>query len=297
MTSLKVKVVQTGQIPADMDAAWAGLEADFIRYAEGYDVVVFPELATTPYFGCTGDDQYRAWAEPVDGERVARLAATAKSLQTGLVFGFYEAGEDGRLYNSAVLIDADGEIVQGLGHDGLPRSAYRKTAIPQGTVGESPVNEKQFFEPGDGVVTFDFCGAKVAVLICYDRTFPEYWIAARQAGAEVVFALVSSMGFRETLFVQELQVRALETQVWIVAANRGGTETIAGLSTDYFGLSTIITPDARVIAQAPAHQAGVTIEADLDLAEVARVRDTFQLGRDRTPEMFRYVLGTLEGAR
>lgn len=286
---MRVTVVQTGHVPEDPDVAWAALEGALEAHAADTDVVVFPELATTPYFGCTGDDRYRGWAEPVSGPRVARVARVAGRLGVGVVFGFYEQGEDGVLYNSAVVIERDGTVVTGTGHDGTARTTYRKSSIPQGLVGASPVDEKQFFEPGDGVVVFDAFGTRAAVLICYDRTFPEYWLAARAAGAELVFVLVSSMGFRELLFVPELQVRALETQVWVVAANRAGVEEIAGTSTDYFGLSVVVAPDARVVAQAPAHEADRTIGADLDLAEVAATRASFPLGRDRRPAMFGYL--------
>jgi len=286
---MRVKVVQSGHVPEDPDEAWAALEGALAAHSAHADVVVFPELATTPYFGCTGDDRYRRWAEPATGPRVARVARLAARLGVGVVFGFYERGEDARLHNSAVVIDPDGTIVTGVGHDGTPRSSYRKSSIPKSLVGESPVDEKRFFEPGDGVVIFEAFGTKAAVLICYDRTFPEYWLAARAAGAELVFVLVSSMGFREALFVQELQVRALETQVWIVAANRAGFEEIAGATTDYFGLSVVVAPDGRVVAQAPAHRADCVIEAEIDLSEVAATREGFPLGRDRRPTMFQYL--------
>ena len=46
---------------------------------------------------------------------------------------------------------------------------------------------------------------RVACLICYDRTFPEYWLGSVALGADVIVPLVSSLGSREKRFVQELE--------------------------------------------------------------------------------------------
>jgi beta-ureidopropionase len=288
---LRVVVIQSGQTPADHDRA-VGELIDLFEGAAGPDVdlVVFPELATTPYFCGTTDDQYKQWAQSVPGPDTERFAAVAKATGTGVVFGLYERAADGGLFNSAVMIDGDGEIVVGTAVDGSERLTYRKSSIPKGAVGPGiSVDEKHFFEPGTGVVTFDAFGTRFACLICYDRSFPEYWLAARAAGAEVVLALVSSLGEREKLFTQELQVRAMETQVWVIAPNRGGRERLGDRETDYFGLSCIVAPNGDVVQQAPAHQAGPQLSGVLDLDRVPAVRESFPLSRDRTGDMFAYL--------
>lgn len=287
---LKLAVVQSGNCPADHGQAMDRLIGLFEEAAAaGVDAVVFPELATTPYFGASGDESYKAWAQTVPGPDVALLAAAARRLGTGVIFGLYEKAQDGSLYNSAVVIDEHGSLVVGRDLRGSAALSYRKSSIPKSLVEGVPVDEKQFFEPGPGPVLFEAFGTRFTCVICYDRTFPEYWIAARAAGAETVVALVSSLGSRETLFIQELQVRAMETQVWVVAANRGGPETLAGTTVDYFGLSCVIGPDGAVIAQAGAHTSPEIIGAVLDLDAVPRIRESFPLERDRNPEIFRYL--------
>lgn len=288
---LRVVVIQSGQIPADHQQAVDELIALFGGVAgPDVDLVVFPELATTPYFCGTTDDRYKAWAQTVPGPDTERFAAVAKATATGVVFGLYERAEDGVLYNSAVVIDGDGEIVHGTAVDLTDRLTYRKSSIPKGRVGPGiSVDEKHFFEPGTGVVTFDAFGTRFACLICYDRSFPEYWMAARAAGAEVVLTLVSSLGDREKMFIQELQVRAMETQVWVIAPNRGGRERLDDRETDYFGLSCIVAPDGEIVQQAPAHRAGAQLSAVLDLERVPAVRESFPLSRDRAGHMFAYL--------
>lgn len=283
---IEVAVVQAGQTPADGDAALDELIALFEEAAEGADLVVFPELATTPYFCGVKNDSRKAWAQPVPGPATARFAAAAKRLGTAVAFGIYEDAGDA-LYNSAVLIDADGSLVQGTDVHGDSVPAYRKTSIPKDDL--SDVDEKHYFAAGSGPVVFDALGTRFGMLICYDRSFPEYWLACRAAGAEVMLVFVSSMGFRETLFTQELQVRAMETQAWVVAPNRGGQETLDGKTVSYFGRSSVVTPRGDLVVSAPAHEAGPIVRATLDVADVAAARESFPLGRDRQAGVFRYL--------
>ncbi|WP_213815342.1 carbon-nitrogen hydrolase family protein [Glaciihabitans sp. dw_435] len=287
---LTVAVVQSGSTSPDRATAIADLLDLFETAATpGVDVVVFPELCTTPYFGSTNDDRYKAWAQTIPGPDTDAFAATAKRLGVGVIFGMFELGEDGVGYNSAVVIDGTGTIVSGTTLAGDRVSSYRKMSIPKGQVGVTAVNEKYFFTPGGGTVIFEAFGARFACLICYDRTFPEYWLAARAAGAEVVVALVSSMGSREALFVQELQVRAMETQVYVIAPNRGGAETLGETTTDYFGLSCIATPEGEIVALAAAHTNPEILSATLDLNRVADVREYFDIARDRRGDVFQYL--------
>ena len=73
-------------------------------------------------------------------------------------------------------------------------------------------------------------GVRLVIVICYDRSFPELWQALVRLGAEMIVPVVSSLGWREQRFVDELSIRAFETQTWVVAANRGGKETHAGVT-------------------------------------------------------------------
>jgi N-carbamoylputrescine amidase len=287
---LNVAVVQTGEVPEDRDEALARLQALFREAATpGTDVVLFPELITTPYFGLTGDPAYEAWAEPVPGPTTAAFAATARELGVGVIFGMYERDADGTLYNSAVVVDAAGQIVPGTTLDGDVVAAYRKTSIPMGSGSGVPVNEKMFFAPGVGPMLFEAFGTRFSTLICYDRSFPEYWEAARTLGAEVIFVLVSSMGAREGHFVHELQTRGKDAQAWTVAANRAGEETMAGRTTRSFGLSCVVSPHGELVEAAPAHTQPHILHAELDLERVAQLRATFPFQRDKVPAVFSHI--------
>lgn len=289
-TPKNIAIVQSGGLTGNRLQDLASLLSLYRRAAQpGTDLVVFPELATTPYFGSTGNADYRQWAETVDGPTVTAFSDSARELGVPVVLGFYELREDGQRYNSAVALDATGEVIHGRDLEGRDVATYRKTSIPQSLVGQTPVDEKYFFTPGDGPALFHIAGMRISFLICYDRSFPEYWLGARALGADVVIPLVSSLGSREQLFLTELQTRAMETQTWVIAANRGGEETLDGQTTSYFGLSCVVTPAGELVSNLPAHRADEILRTTIDLSAVAEVRSAFPLGRDRVPGMLERI--------
>ena len=87
--------------------------------------------------------------------------------------------------------------------------AYRKTFVPSVVTSDIDVDEKFYFAPGPGPCVFDVAGVRLGIVICYDRSFPELWQSLVRMGAEVIVPVVSSLGWREQRFVDELAIRAL----------------------------------------------------------------------------------------
>ena len=81
----------------------------------------------------------------------------AKKYSMVIIVPIYEKEQSGVLYNTAVVIDADGEIL----------GKYRKNHIPH----TSGFYEKFFFKPGNlGYPVFKTKYCTIGVYICYDRT-------------------------------------------------------------------------------------------------------------------------------
>ncbi|MEU5843058.1 carbon-nitrogen hydrolase family protein [Rhodococcus sp. NPDC047139] len=303
MTSrtLDVAIVQAGELTEDLLGNLAGLSA-LVRAAASPDddgatpdLVVLPELITTPYF-CTSHEVDRtSWAETIPGGATDLFGALARELGCAIAFGVFERTAHDVTHNSVVMIDATGEILNWRTSDGGTLPAYRKLSLPASKVGDVDIDEKYHFAPGQTPVTVDAFGTRFGCVICYDRTFPENWAVARALGAEVMLAIVSSLGTREDLFLAELQTRALESQMWIVAANRAGPETLNEVTVDYFGLSCVIAPNGAIVAQAPAHRAGETLRFTLDLDAVSTQRAAFPLTRDRRPDVLRLLADLTAG--
>ena len=77
-----------------------------------------------------------AWAEAVpDGPTIQLLQSQAEQHQLVLIVPLYERTDEGHLFNTAVVIDADGTYL----------GKYRKTHIPDA----EHFREKYYFRPGD----------------------------------------------------------------------------------------------------------------------------------------------------
>ena len=287
MTTLRVAIIQSGECGQDKERNVARLVGLIdVAAAGGVDLVVLPELCTTPYMAATRDSQWYSWAETIPGPTTDAFAEAARRNDTAIIAGMYERTAAGVLYNSAVVIDRAGDLVQGTRPDGSTVPAYRKTFVPSVVTSDIDVDEKFYFAPGPGPCVFDVAGVRLGIVICYDRSFPELWQSLVRMGAEVIVPVVSSLGWREQRFVDELAIRAFETQTWVLAANRGGKETHAGLTHSFFGASCVIDPSGEVIERAPAHCQPEFILTEIDIDAVSRQRAYFPLQRDKRWELF-----------
>ena len=288
---MRVAVVQSGNASPSVEENLAYLGGLVHQAATGgCDLVVLPELCTTPYFASGPfDPDAAAWAEPVGGPSTQYFAEVARAADTAIAFGMVERASDGTVYNALVLLDRRGEVVEGVGPDGQRYSSFRKLSAPSVFAGTLTVDEASYCTPGPTPMVFDLDGVRLGALICYDRAFSEVWLANRHLGADVVLAAVSSFGWRESLFVDDLRIRAMEVGVFVVAANRAGEETHKGHVTDFFGRSCVIAPSGDVLAEAPAHEQPVIVHATLDMSALDKARQLWPVWNDRRPELYRFM--------
>ena len=170
-----------------------------------------------------------------------------------------------------MLFDRDGELV----------ATYRKIhlfdADPPGAV---PSRESFLYAPGEKVVTAETEFGRAGMSICYDVRFPELYRALVVQGAEVVFV---PSAFRFETGVDHwdvlLRARAIEDQVFVIAAAQWGEWGPPGRERRNYGNSLVADPWGRVLARAE-DGVGVTF-AELDLEEVRRVREQLPALRHR----------------
>jgi predicted amidohydrolase len=249
--------------PALLDPAetMRRLEALLPRCA-GADLVVLPELCNSGYAFADGDEA-RSCAEPADNSRFLDfLADWCRRLDCAIVSGFNEAAGD-KLYNSAVLLTPEG--VRGL---------YRKLHLFN--------REKLFFAPGDlGLPLFEWRGARLGMLICFDWIFPEVWRSLALAGAEIV-AHPSNLVL-PGLAQKATPVHALINRFYVITANRTGDER----GTRYTGASLIADARGNLLAASPTDADDVAIvEIDPALARDKQVTERNHLFSDRRPEFY-----------
>ncbi len=173
----------------------------------------------------------------------------------------YDAGN---IYNTAWAVDADGRIA----------GAYRKVHL------FSLTGEQDHFAAGDRAVVCETAIGRIGLVVCYDLRFPELCRALADGGAELMAVSAQWPYPRTRHWEVLLQARAIENQLFVVAANRVGT---AG-SLRYEGSSRIVSPYGQVQA-ALGSGAGV-LTADLDFSEVKQYREMLPCLADRVPAAY-----------
>lgn len=198
-----------------------GLEDDY----RDADLMVLPELANSGY-NFESREQAFATAEEIHSSRFLEyLREKSIHHQTAFVAGFNEL-DNNRLFNTCVLV-AEGQIL----------GKYRKIHLF--------LNEKDFFQPGDlGFPVYDWNELKIGMLICFDWIFPEAWRTLALKGADIICH--PSNLVIPGLAQKAVPVRAVENHIFVITANRIGTEG----NLTFTGLSTIAGPGGDILFQA-----------------------------------------------
>jgi predicted amidohydrolase len=239
----------------------------------GAQLVVFPECALTGY---VFDSLAEALdlAETVPGPTSQALARLAAASESFLVAGMLERVED-RVYNTAILAGPRGV-----------EAIYRKTHI-------LCLGVDRFTTPGD--VPFrvhDLPFGRIGILICYDLRFPE---PARVLALKGAQAIVLPTNWPESSTIQPdvfTRARAAENRVFVLAADRVGTERGA----TFLGRSQIVAPSGVVLSEASRTDAHMLV-GDVDLKEADSKRVVMRAGEhemdcfaDRRPDLYEIVL-------
>ena len=261
------------------------------------DLVVFPEFGTLPYFCVVEDPDLFGWAEPLDGPTVRAFSKFAREHRTQVVAPLFErAGVRGVFYDSAVVLDREGNIVPGrIPGSGRSVRAYRKVHISSHFDYYPTINEKYYLRSGSGFPIFTLDRMRCGCLICYDRSFPEAWRILALGGAEVVVVISAPyVQRRAESFVYELQTASIQNGLFCVASNKGGVENFRGRRMPFIGSSCVVDPFGKVVAQGPPGEGPCVVRAEIDLSLLEASARRYHYMRDRRPDLYTYLLS--EGA-
>lgn len=264
---------------------------DMVRAAaaKGANAILIQELFETPYFCQDQSADYFALAAPLEGNPlIAEMAELAKSLGVVLPVSFFERAGHAH-FNSLAMVDADGHVL------GL----YRKSHIPDGP----GYQEKFYFTPGDtGFKVWDTRFGKFGAGICWDQWFPEAARAMALMGAEALF-YPTAIGTEpppappvdsRDHWRRVMQGHAGANFLPLIASNRIGTEKGQAGELTFYGSSFIAGPTGEIVAELGRKDQG-HITAAFDLDEIAKMRASWGLFRDRRPELYR-ALRTHDGS-
>jgi len=275
----------TWDLPANLDQAEALVRQ---AAAQGATLILIQELFASPYFCIEQHPKHLSMAQPFAGNPlIARFADLARDLGVVLPCPYFEKAGPA-FFNSCAIIDADGRI---LGN-------YRKSHIPQGVGYE----EKFYFSPGDtGYRVWDTAVGRIGLGICWDQWFPECARAMALMGAEVLL-YPTAIGSEppapdynsQPHWEACMKGHAAANILPVMAANRIGHEVApGGRDLTFYGSSFICDHAGQILAKASRERAEV-ITARVDLDQIADLRASWGIFRDRRPETYG-ALATLDG--
>jgi predicted amidohydrolase len=260
-------------------------------HSAGCDLVVFPELALTTFFprwfveNISETDHYYETEMP--SRVTAPLFEEAKKLGIGFCLGYAELTPSGERFNTQILVEKDGTVV----------AKYRKVHIP-GHEKHEPDRafqhaERYYFTPSEeGFGVWKAFGARVGMMICNDRRWPESYRVMGLQGVELILCGYNTpihyipdpsqdilQGFHNALVMQS---GAYQNGTWVVGVAKAGVEE----GVDSLGQSMIVAPSGQIVAQALTTDDELLVaHCDMDWCE-KYTKTLFDFDRYRRPEVY-----------
>ncbi|MCX7739243.1 MAG: carbon-nitrogen hydrolase [Hydrogenothermaceae bacterium] len=248
---------------------------------EGANIISTSELFKSLYFCQTEDWNNFKLAEVIDenNQTVKVLSKLAKDRNVVLVVSLFEKLTDGLYFNTAIVIDADGTLLD----------KYRKMHIPD----DPHFYEKFYFTPGDlGYKTFRTKYGDIGVLICWDQWYPEAARLTALSGAQVIFYPTAigwlpsekeQFGKQQYLAWETIQrSHSIANGCYIASINRVGFEPSpnGNEGIEFWGQSFISDPYGEILYRASDREEE-NILWEVDLSIIDSIRTTWPFFRDR----------------
>ncbi len=244
---MKITVVQQNIIQNNVKANLRHMEK-LVAGAPKSDIYLYPELCSTGF-----SLNPKGMAEEVNGLSAQRMLQWAKKYDAAFAGTVLTVDADGRYYNRMYFATPDGEL-----------KCYDKSNLFVYS-GESKV-----FTPGNGAVIWEFRGARIRPVICYDIRFPVFLYNRNDYDIMLISGAfpTSRMLAWDTL----VRARAIENLCYVAASNRVGADDFG----TYSGHSVIINPYGEKVAGCRSGSQGTaTVELDWELMTNLRNRSLF----------------------
>ena len=268
--------IAPNDVQANIDKGVAWLERAVREYEA--ELVVFPETVTTGYeTGLSARDLWEL-VDEVPGRITRDIQASAKSLGVYVVWPSYRRGPEREVvYNSAILVGPDGEII-GVYDKTHPAPWERRDSGGWVTVG----NRADVFETALG---------NIGMIICYDGDFPELSRVLAVKGAEVIVRASALQRSYDIWYITNA-ARAYDNHVYVVASNLVGPDARGNYG---FGHSMIVTPVAWRLAQGRGTEEIIAASLDPDPLRYvtwgSKCLQAFDHLEDRNLELYKECLG------
>lgn len=246
-----------------------------IAIEKGAHIICFQELFTTHWFPREMNQRYFSLAETMDGLTITRMRKIAEEYGVALVCPLFEIEKDS-YYNSAIVIDAGGEIL----------GSYRKIHVPQIPLWE----ERYYFSPGDhGFPIFKTKFAPIGIQICWDNFFPEGSRILALKGAKIIFSPTAAAFASQRKWETVISSHAIANGVYMFRVNRVGSEE----KQDFYGRSFCISPEGELLDKPTGMKDSIAL-IEIDLKKIDRVRKEWPFFKDRRPDRYKEIVHDLD---
>ncbi len=250
--------------------------------SRGAELICLQELFATPYFPREEDPARFELAEPIAGPTTEQMRALARELRVAIVVPIFERRAPGLYHNSAVTLDAGGEIA----------GVYRKTHVPH----DPGFFEKYYFAPGEaGARAVNTSAGRLGVLICWDQWFPEAARLLALDGAELLLypsAIAwqpeedaETRAAQRDAWITSMRAHAIANGVYVAAVNRTGREE----RLEFWGSSFVCDPAGRLLACAATDQEALLL-VDCPPEAIEAQRRAWPFLRDRRIDAYAPLL-------
>ena len=261
----RVGFIQNNPVFGEVEYNLSKVESLLTQYTA--DLMILPELFSTGYYFLNQKEALKL-SEPIpEGPTTQTLTRICDKNQISIIAGIAERDEN-RSYNSAVVVGPNGYL-----------GKYRKIHL-FGT-------EKNCFDQGDlPLKIFNIGAARVGVMICFDWRFPETARTLALGGADLI-AHPSNLVLPHC--PQAIITRCLENRIFIVTANRVGTEErIPGNALNFIGQSQVVDPDGNILCRASENgEETKIIDIDIEISRNKSINSSDDLFTDRRPDLYR----------
>lgn len=231
---------------------------------DNIDLIVFPEMFTTPYQH-DAFDQYR---QTKTGPVSMFLSRIAKRYHAYVIGGSVPYLDQETLYNTTFVYEPKGEVI----------GRYDKIHLFEVTYPDGQhFNEADTLGAGQTTLVFETPWAKIGVMICFDVRFPELAEALMKQGADVIVVPAAFNEYTGPLHWETtFRARAIDNQLFMIgcspsAASFGNYKT--------YGKSLVVDPLGVVIQSLGRDPACLLV--NLDIAQVKKTREQLPIVKNK----------------
>lgn len=240
--------------------------------AQGAQIAVLPEMFNCPYENAC----FPVYGEPAGGESWQFLSQTARELGLYLVGGSVPELEDGHIYNTSYIFSPQGQEL----------ARHRKVHLFDIDVpGGQRFMESDTLTAGNDITVVDTPYGKLAVAICFDIRFSDFFRLMGDAGAQlIVIPAAFNMTTGPIHWDLAFRMRALDQQCFVAGCSPARDTEASYVA---YGHSLVCNPWGDIIAQLDEKE-GVCV-VDIDLDDLTKYRRQIPILAGRRNDLYQTV--------